>query len=105
MPALQCKVNPCSYNSKGQCCRPSIHVNGETAHVSSDTACQSFAERTQNQMISGVQYDSPNHSLSIDCDAQRCIYNQNEKCSADSVCISYGYTGTECSSFEQNHGR
>ncbi|QAT42954.1 DUF1540 domain-containing protein [Aminipila luticellarii] len=102
MPALQCTVVPCSYNEKGCCCRPSIQVKGQTAHVSTDTACQSFAEKTQNQMISGVQYHSPNQSLSVDCDAHRCVYNKDQKCSAESVAINYGYSGTECSSFKQS---
>ncbi|QIB69539.1 DUF1540 domain-containing protein [Aminipila butyrica] len=105
MPALQCKVVPCSYNSKGCCCRPSIHVNGATAHVCSDTACQSFAEKTQNQMISGISYSSPNQTLSVDCDAHRCMYNQDRKCSAEAVSISYGFSGTECSSFQSGHSK
>lgn len=102
MTTLQCNVNVCSSNSKGYCCRPSIHVKGETAHTSSDTGCGSFTERTQNQMTSGVRYDSPNQSLSVDCDAHRCVFNQNKNCTANSISINHGYTGTECASFKQS---
>lgn len=103
MPALQCNVIPCSYNRTGRCCRPSIRVNGETAHISSDTSCHSFAERTQNQMTSSISYRTPNESLSVDCDAHRCIYNQEKKCSAEAISITHGYSGTECSSFHSGY--
>lgn len=101
MPKLQCSVYSCSSNRTGYCCRPSIHVNGATAHTLSDTGCQSFAENTQTQMINGVHYTAPNQSLDINCDAHRCIYNQNHKCTAEAVSINYGSFGTECSSFKQ----
>lgn len=100
MPALQCNVNSCSSNSSGYCCRPSIHVSGETAHNSSDTSCRSFSERT-NHISNDVQYNSPNQSLSISCDARRCTFNQNNNCNANSISVSYGFSGTECASFRQ----
>lgn len=101
MPKLQCNVNSCASYKSGYCCRPSIHVNGVSACTKSETDCKSFAEKTQTQMISGVQYSTPNQCLSVDCDANKCMYNQNHKCSADSICISYGQSGTECASFKQ----
>ncbi len=101
MPNLQCNVYSCSSNKTGHCCRPSINVNGATAYSLSDTGCQSFTENTQTQMINGTHYDSPNQSLSVNCDAHRCIYNKNQVCTADSICINYGSLGTECSSFKQ----
>lgn len=103
MTTLQCNVNSCANNNcKGYCCRPSIHVVGETAHTSSDTSCRSFVERTQNQMTSGVQYDSANEALKVDCDAHRCVFNENKNCTASSISINHGYTGTECASFKQS---
>lgn len=101
MTKLQCSVNSCSSFSNGYCCRPSIHVNGPTASASSQTCCQSFTDN-KNQMTSGVQYNTPNQSLNISCDAHNCTYNQNNQCSASSVCISSNFSGTECTSFKQS---
>lgn len=99
MTKLQCNVNSCSSYNKGYCCRPCIHVNGATAHMCSETNCQSYSENT-NQMTSGCQYNNPNQILDISCDANQCLYNHNHKCTADSISINSGCSGTECSSFK-----
>lgn len=101
MTKLQCYVTSCAFNSTDACCRPSIKVDGPTAHTSQETCCQSFAEST-NQFSSGGQYDSPNDSLSIQCDASHCTYNENRSCSANSIRVDVSSGGTECSSFKEN---
>ncbi|WMJ22561.1 DUF1540 domain-containing protein [Paludicola sp. MB14-C6] len=98
MTNCQCNVDSCASNQNGCCCRPSIYVSGAGAQNSTATCCGSYVPKS-NEFSNSVQYSSPNQSLNIGCNATNCTHNRSHKCSANSVCISCGSSGSECATF------
>ncbi|MGN0382752.1 MAG: DUF1540 domain-containing protein [Eubacterium sp.] len=105
MPILDCSVSTCYYNKQNQCCLGDIKVEGESATNSERTACNSFRERGEdtysNTCGCGIE---PETVIQVDCDAIKCVYNEDRKCKADHIGIAGAgakhYTETECSSFK-----
>lgn len=104
MPILDCSVKTCYYNKQNQCCLEGIRVDGASATNSEKTACNSFKEKN-DKFTSGCGCDiKPETVVHVQCDAEKCIYNENKKCKADHIGISgmgaAHYTETECASFK-----
>lgn len=99
MSYLQCSASTCANNNSGTCCRPNIKVKGVSAFDPSGTSCGSYVEVTSG-FSNSTQYDVPNLSLDIHCEADNCIYNHTKNCTADSIQIDYGSADTECSTFQ-----
>lgn len=99
MPSLTCSAQYCTHNKNNCCCISNIHVNGKKSDDSEDTSCGNFI-----QHIGAVQLnESACSNLSIDCDAQKCVYNKQKVCLADRVDIggidAHENKRTECSTF------
>ena len=105
MSNLECNVFTCAYYADNQCCKPAIHVSGHQAKTSRDTCCASYMERNRAAVNSAVQYEHPNQSSEISCDACNCEYNAEGQCKANCVCVSCccndpkTESETECSTF------
>ncbi len=102
MAELCCKVKSCVYNNDECCCKGDILVGGRHAKEICETACESFVDRNGNTYTSAM--DHPSHTIQIDCEAEKCAYNRNYKCHADSVeiggkCDSCCCGDTSCSTF------
>lgn len=93
MAQLDCTVNSCTYNKDQCCCKGDIMVGGKHADVSADTCCESFAERKEDSYTSSLMH--PSVTISIDCEADNCVYNSNYKCHAEHVDIK-GSGACEC---------
>ena len=78
-----------------------IKVEGEDAKESEDTCCGSFAERG-DRCAKNVTGDAPKN-IEVACCAANCVFNKEEKCSADHIGIAGGNAcncrETECASF------
>lgn len=116
---LSCSAVNCVHNMSGLCSANNIHVMGSGAHTSSDTMCNTFAEKGLKNAITHVvnmnvageikqlfTNKSIEMSPAIKCEARNCIYNDDRVCQADNVQI-YGSRaeqseGTECETFRQN---
>lgn len=85
MSQLQCNVSTCVNNNKGLCCLDAIHVEGCSARSVCETCCASFQEMigASNYAVNRV----PNERCEVLCDAQRCVYNSNGCCSAESITV------------------
>lgn len=103
MPVLDCSVRTCYYNKENSCCLDAIKVEGTTAEVSSATECSSFKERTGESLTNGC-CGSPSCKLSVDCMAEKCMFNSGHSCTAKHIDISgrnaHRSEDTECDSFE-----
>jgi len=101
MADLKCAVQNCSYNSNDCCCKGDIMVGGKHASCSEDTCCESFAEKTGDSFKSAVEH--PSQYISIDCEAGKCMYNENYKCTASHVdirgCGACDCKETACATF------
>ena len=85
MAELDCMVDSCVYNKRQCCCKGDIMVGGKHACNSDDTCCESFYEKKHDSYTSATEH--PCKTISIDCEAVKCIYNSNYKCVADHVDI------------------
>lgn len=85
MAELRCKADTCTYNKEEYCCKGDIMVGGKHAHCDDDTCCESFAERRDDSYTSAMEH--PSRTISIDCEASKCVYNTNYKCYAEHVDI------------------
>lgn len=99
MPSLTCSAQFCTHNKNNCCCISNIHVIGKKSDEPQDTACGNFV-----QSMGAVQLnESSCHTLSIDCDAQKCVYNKQKVCFAERVDIggvqAHETGKTECSTF------
>jgi len=105
MTQLQCEVMNCANNKDSLCCKPTIQVNGPCACGAEQTCCSSFLDAT-NSAQNSTGYSMPNTSLEVGCDANNCVYNNGEKCSADQISVSAEDDNpdtpskTQCASFQ-----
>ncbi len=103
MAELKCGVENCFYNKDCCCSKGDIMIGGKHAGTSKDTCCESFAEKKGDSYTSALNH--PSKTISIDCEATKCMYNSNYKCYAEHVdikgCGTSGCKGTECATFKE----
>lgn len=103
MADLKCKADTCTYNKNEYCCKGDIMVGGRHAVNSDETCCESFAQKRGEAMTNATSH--PSHTISIDCEVAKCVYNANYKCTAEHVDISGSGADssreTSCSTFRE----
>lgn len=103
MTELKCLVKNCTYNDSQCCCKGDIMVGGMKACSCDDTCCESFREQKEGSARNAL--DHPSRMISIDCEAVKCMYNTNYKCSAEHVDIkdigADGSRETLCATFTE----
>ncbi|MCD7739404.1 MAG: DUF1540 domain-containing protein [Lachnospiraceae bacterium] len=92
MARLGCGVSNCIYNQEHCCCKGDIMVGGRDAVTESDTCCESFAD--QRGDFYANMMESPKEMIHVDCEAVRCIYNDNYKCRAEQINIQGDHADT-----------
>ena len=85
MAELKCAVDTCVYNNSECCCKGDIMVGGMRALSCEETCCESFREKKGDRATNEAKH--PSRTISIDCEAVKCISNSNYKCLADHVAI------------------
>lgn len=102
MAMLTCDVTTCSYNEKKRCAKGDIMVGGKEAMGSKETCCESF--RDQEKDVYKSSMDHPSTIISIDCEAEHCVYNAAYKCHAQEVgitgCGAHECKQTNCATFK-----
>ncbi len=101
MTILDCSVVNCAYNRDNSCRKDGIQVEGQDAHVTSETCCGSFAPKgcgcAENSAGCACK------ETEVRCEAAECKYNHSEKCAAEHISIAGGHADTcretECASF------
>lgn len=106
MAELKCAVENCMYNNSECCCKGDIMVGGMRACSCDDTCCESFREEKENATNAFNSFnDHPCRTISIDCEAVKCVYNTNYKCHADHVdirgCGASDCRETACATFQE----
>ena len=103
MAELKCMAEKCNYNKDCLCSKGDIMVGGTHAKTSDDTCCESFIEKRDAGYTSSTSH--PSSIISIDCEAVKCMYNQNYKCVAEHVDIRGGHASdsreTACATFTE----
>ncbi len=99
MPALVCSAKNCRYNDSMYCCKGDIDVGGAQAVVCQDTCCESFHERTQDEMKDSCGCGHKERNIDIRCEATKCEYNDSCVCRADHVDIA-GVSACRCDETE-----
>ncbi len=105
MPILDGNVKSCYYNKNEKCSLERIKVEGSKAEDKRETTCGSFRLKNSGTCVNSADVDNmPNNCLDIDCDAVRCYFNNNCKCTAEHIGIA-GKNActpaeTECASFD-----
>lgn len=87
MAELKCGVENCTYNNEHYCCKGDIMVGGTHACDCQETCCESFRAQGAAGNTAKNATEHPSRTISIDCEAVRCMYNTNYKCYADHVDI------------------
>ena len=102
MTQLKCSAQTCMYNENHYCSKGDIMVEGKNASDSTGTYCASFKERTDANATNSVGHPSKN--IEVDCQAVKCVYNKECKCTAKEIGIAGSHActsdDTECASFE-----
>lgn len=100
MTILDCNVTSCVHNESEKCCRGSIEVMGQEATASESTCCGSYDKRGCGCTNSVKE---PNDKSDIRCEAVKCKYNEQYKCTAGHVGVVGSNAGemreTECATF------
>ena len=104
MAELKCSVDNCAYNKSECCCKGDILVGGKHACCDDDTCCESFAESKGDRFTNALN-NHPSTVISIDCEAVKCVYNSNYKCTAAHVdikgCGACDCKETTCATFTE----
>lgn len=79
MADLKCVVENCTYNKDCLCSKGDIMVGGKHACDCDGTCCESFAQKREGRESFSNSLSHPSHTISIDCEAVKCIYNSNYK--------------------------
>ena len=87
MAELICGARSCTYNKDCLCSIGFIMVGGKHADKSDDTCCESFVVKRGDGDSYTSSLSHPSKVISIDCEAVKCVYNQNYKCVAAHVDI------------------
>lgn len=116
---LSCNAEKCVNNINGLCDANTIHVTGDKSHSSRETECETFSPKglinamsnfTNMNLVGEFKQlfskDSIEMSPEIKCEAENCIYNVNELCTASNVQV-YGPEArtsreTECETFKEH---
>ena len=103
MAQLDCTVDNCVYNKSKCCCKGDIMVGGKQAKDMDGTCCESFSEKRGDSYTSALEH--PCRTISIDCEAVKCVYNSNYKCHAEHVdikgCGACDCRETSCATFKE----
>ena len=86
MTKLECSVKNCVHNADNCCCKAAIAVDGNKAVDSEQTCCASFDENKGGRFTN--LFKTPETRLDIACDAVKCIYNEEHRCTAERIDIS-----------------
>lgn len=105
MTDLKCAVENCVYNKERLCSKGDIMVGGKHACCGDETCCESFlASRGSSNSYTNCTCH-PAHDISIDCEAAKCVHNENYKCTAEHVDICGSGAcvcgETQCATFEE----
>lgn len=106
MTVLRCGVGNCAYNEDHLCYLNVIQVGGEDAEISDNTICDSFLEQSKSDFTNVANsVEKPSEYSDIGCKAEKCVYNHECVCHADSIEIEGDYASdnheTCCSTFKQ----
>lgn len=105
MAELKCGAVNCTYNEDHYCCKGDIMVGGKHAACTEDTCCESFTQRKEGNDVYTSSLSHPSKTISIDCEAVKCIYNSNYKCVAKHVdiagCGADTSRETACATFKE----
>ena len=105
MNILICASADCAHNRGGACMASTINVRGASAVSSSMTRCATYTPRIGS--VSNVEFGDEISAFPvrpfIGCNAGKCVFNRNGKCSSDKVEISDHVHSeerrSECNSF------
>ena len=98
MTQLDCTATNCLYNKDSLCSKGDITIGGKNATRAGDTCCESFREKGSNTMMNSAGHASA--SVDIECEATKCVHNENCKCSADHIGIGGGSNACKCQETE-----
>lgn len=105
MADLKCGVENCTYNKEHLCSKGDIMVGGKHACTPEETRCESFAEQREGRDAFTSSLEHPSSTISIDCEAVKCMYNSNYKCVAEHVdikgCGACNCRETSCATFAE----
>ena len=105
MAELKCMAEKCTYNKERLCSKGDIMVGGKHATNTDDTCCESFAPKREGHDVFTSSLEHPSRTISIDCEAVKCMYNKNYKCVAEHVDIQGGSASTSpetaCATFRE----
>ena len=86
MTKLECSVKNCMHNSDECCCKSAILVDGHEAVQPNDTCCASFDENKGGAFTN--LFKTPETRLEVECDAVKCVYNEDRRCAAERIDIA-----------------
>lgn len=105
MAELRCVVDSCTYNEDQLCSKGDILVGGRNACCCDETSCESFMQRREGQDAFKSSACHAARTINIDCEAEKCVYNSDYKCTAGHVdikgCRACDCQQTVCATFEE----
>lgn len=93
---LKCNVQSCYYNADNMCSKGDIMVGGKNASESGETCCESFSYNGDGREKFTNSTCHPSSNISVDCEAEKCEYNSNYRCTASHVDIQGGCNSCNC---------
>ena len=103
MAELKCTAENCTYNCESYCSKGDILVGESMQGYQTQVTCDSFREKGMVDSFSS-SLEHPCETISIDCEADKCIFNSNYKCVAKQGDIKgLGSGSAQCATYQASN--
>lgn len=103
MAKINCNIENCSHNSNGTCYSNRVNIGGEGTTSECGTCCGSFLDKKNYSTLTN-NTNAEGACDCIVCKAEKCSYNNNKLCEAQSIQVSGNnvniYTEAKCTTFK-----
>lgn len=94
MPCIHCDAVKCVFNTHGGCSRSYVEILAEQngRKIERATCCESFSDKISALSECSSANGSPCSHTDIECDAEKCVYNDERCCAAGNIRIGKAFS-------------
>ncbi len=94
MPCIHCDAVKCVFNTHGGCSRNYVEILAEQNGRKGEraTCCENFSDKISALSESSSTNGSPCSHTDIECNAEKCVYNDDRCCTAGNIRVGKAFS-------------